>query len=269
MLFWLSLLIALGSIASSIIHLDQAASTYYDAVALFVVFGGTLAVAISTLPWESKSEIIYSFRALLKPPRTQWRSIIQDGISIVRQKGAPPSLQSLQCSGMARFIYQDGVELISLGFDPETIEVILSERIRQRTERRSRVANAIRGLSKYPPAFGLVGTVLTLVSLMRSIAGGATSAQAGLTMAIALVATLYGLLTANLFINPAGERILNRTLFEAKEGELALQAVLLASRGTPILQSQEFLNSFVPDDSRVNILQDAQYQTNRIRESAA
>jgi hypothetical protein len=84
-----------------------------------------------------------------------------------------------------------------------------------------------------------------------------------ITMAIALVATLYGLLTANLFINPAGERILNRTLFEAKEGELALQAVLLASRGTPILQSQEFLNSFVPDDSRVNILQDASYRSER------
>jgi chemotaxis protein MotA len=266
MLFWLSILVALGAVAGSIFHLDQAATTYYDSVAFFVVFGGTLAVTISTLPWENRTEIIYAFRSLMKAPRTQWRMIIEDGIQIIRLKGAPQSAGPLTAQGMARFIYLDGIELISLGFDPETIEVILSERIQQRTERRTKVANAIRGLSKYPPAFGLVGTVLTLVSLMRSIANGATSQQAGVTMAVALVATLYGLLTANLFINPAGERILNRAQFETKEGELALQAILLAARGTPLLQAQEFLNSFVPDNSRVNILNQA---TDRTARSAA
>ena len=254
MLFWLSIFVALGAVAGSIVHLNQAASTYYDAVALFVVFGGTLAVSISTLPWENRSEIVYALRSLLKAPRTQWSKIIEDGIQMVRLKGNSQASGLLSARGMARFVYLDGIELISLGFDPETIEVILTERIHQRTARRTKVANAIRGLSKYPPAFGLVGTVLTLVSLMRSIAGGATSQQAGVTMAVALVATLYGLLTANLFINPAGERILNRAQFETKEGELALQAVLLAARGTPLLQAQEFLNSFVPDESRVNVL---------------
>lgn len=263
MLFWLSIFVALGAVAGSIFHLNQAATTYYDAVALFVVFGGTLAVSISTLPWENRAEIIYALRSLMKAPRTQWKLIIEDGIQLVRTKGGPQASAFLSARGMAHFVFLDGIELISLGFDPETIEAILSERIHQRTERRTKVANAIRGLSKYPPAFGLVGTVLTLVSLMRSIAGGATSQQAGVTMAVALVATLYGLLTANLFINPAGERILNRAQFETKEGELALQAVLLAARGTPLLQAQEFLNSFVPDESRVNVLSNASEQGSR------
>ena len=254
MLFWISILIALGAVAGSIVHLNQAASTYYDAVAVFVVFGGTFSVAISTFPWEMRADIVHAFRSLMKAPRTQWRSIIEDGIQIVRAQGASQAAAMIQSRGLARFTYLDGLELMGLGFDAETIEVILSERIRQRTERRTRVANSIRGLSKYPPAFGLVGTVLTLVSLMRSIAGGATSQQAGVTMAVALVATLYGLLLANLFINPAGERVLNRATFEAKEGELALQAVLLAARGVPVLQAQEFLNSFVPDSNRINVL---------------
>jgi chemotaxis protein MotA len=253
-LFWLSLIIALGAVIGSIVHLDQEASTYYDAVALFVVFGGTFAVSISTFPWEMRSDVLAAVRALLKSPRTQWPLIIQDGITLVRLHASAQAMSALRSEGLARTTYNDGIELLGLGFEAEAIEVILSERIRQRTERQVRVANAIRSLAKYPPAFGLVGTVLTLVSLMRSIAGGATSQQAGLTMAVALVATLYGLLLANLFINPAGERVLNRAQFEAKEGELALQAVLLAAREIPLLQAQEFLNSFVPDHNRVSVL---------------
>ena len=102
MLFWLSLLIALGAVAGSIVHLNQPASTYYDAVALFVVFGGTLAVSISTFPWEMRSDIVHAFRSLLKAPRTQWGAIVQDGIALVRLHAAAQATSVLQARGMAR-----------------------------------------------------------------------------------------------------------------------------------------------------------------------
>jgi chemotaxis protein MotA len=148
----------------------------------------------------------------------------------------------------------DGVELIGLGFNEEKIEMILEERLFQWNERKTKVANAIRSLAKYPPAFGLVGTVLGLVSLMRAISDGASSSEAGFRMAVALVATLYGLLTANLVLNPAGENVLKSTSEERHAAELALQAVLLAAKGVNLLEAQEMLNSFVAPEERINIL---------------
>jgi chemotaxis protein MotA len=121
----------------------------------------------------------------------------------------------------------------------------------------ARVSGAIRSLAKYPPAFGLVGTVLGLVSLMRAISQGTNSSEAGLRMAVALVATLYGLLTANLFLNPAGERVSVHTAEEKKAAEIAMQAVLLAADSVSLLEAQEVLNSYVRPDQRVDVFGNA------------
>ncbi len=74
-------------------------------------------------------------------------------------------------------------------------------------------------------------------------------------MAIALVATLYGLLMANLLINPAGEAIEKIVNEEEKSGTLAIQSIMLIAQGSNLLQAQEVLNSYVSVDERVNILQ--------------
>jgi chemotaxis protein MotA len=163
----------------------------------------------------------------------------------------------------------DGTELIALGFDHSKIHSILSERIYQWGERKQRVANSIRSLAKYPPAFGLVGTVLGLVSLMRSISDGASSSEAGVRMAVALVATLYGLLTANLILNPAGENILKSVNEEKKAAEIALEAILMAAQGVNLLEAQEVLNSHVGPDDRINILGSAATSDDSAEGSAA
>lgn len=53
-----------------------------------------------------------------------------------------------------------------------------------------------------------MGTVLGLVNLMRGISAGLDAKDTGVQMAVALVATFYGLIFANLIVNPAGEAIL-------------------------------------------------------------
>lgn len=168
------------------------------------------------------------------------------------QSGIP--IQDFISPGLPGQVLKDGAELISLGLNGEKIQMILQERVHQATERKNRVANTLKSLAKYPPAFGLAGTVLGLVSLMRSVSAGATAKDTAVEMAIALVATMYGILTANLVVNPAGESVAKDAIEEMKEAEIAVQAVLLAVNRTSILESQEMLNSFVLPQDRVNVL---------------
>jgi chemotaxis protein MotA len=100
----------------------------------------------------------------------------------------------------------------------------------------------------------LVGTVLGLVSLMRALADSQGAQETGLRMAVALVATLYGLLLSNLVINPAGEQVSRLASEVKKDSGIALQGILLASERTSLLESQELLNCFVSPEFKVNFL---------------
>lgn len=76
-------------------------------------------------------------------------------------------------------------------------------------------------------------------------------------MAVALVATLYGLLLANLVLNPAGENVLKAANEERRSLELALEAVMLAAGSSSMLEAQEMLNARLAPAERIHALADA------------
>ena len=254
MYFIIGLTVSAFSIVWSIIHLRQSAVSYFDPVGFAVVIGGTLAVAIITLPWELTSEIADSLKSLFGIKRIDFKQLNRECLELLKRIESGNTAHVLKDKSITSRTLADGIELIELGFTTEKIENILDERVTFWLEHKKKVANSIRSLAKYPPAFGLVGTVLGLVSLMRAISEGASSTETGFRMAVALVATLYGLLIANLVLNPAGENILKAANEEKKSADIALETILLASEKVTLLESQEILNSKVSPRDRVNML---------------
>jgi len=254
MMYLLGIGVAVGSLIAAILHLNQTFVSYYDFVALVVVCGGTLAVAMITLPWELKGEIFRCTLELLRKAPIRRQRLVQDCLEVNSNilKGLYNKPEISQ--GVPYLILRDGVELIQLGLGAEKIEIILKERLYQATERARYVGNSIRGLSKYPPAFGLAGTVLGLVHLMRGVSDGMSPQETGVRMAIALVATFYGLLVANLVINPIGDAIFKNSYDDEKLGEIALQSIILAAERTNLLEAQELLNSYVTPRERVDVI---------------
>jgi chemotaxis protein MotA len=253
-LYPIALLIACFSLYISSVHLQQAISDYWDFVAFAMVLGGTIAVALMTLPWDSYRDMVAAAKRLFLNRQGDGGVLARECLGFVTRHVNGGSPTETGVDGLAGSVLRDGDELIALGFSRERVREILEERIFQTGERAQRVANAFRSLSKYPPAFGLVGTVLGLVNVMRAVSAGSDAADTGMRMAIALVATLYGLLMANLIINPAGESILKDSVVERKRAELALQAVMLAMERPSLLEAQEVLNSFVSVRDRVSVL---------------
>ena len=85
---------------------------------------------------------------------------------------------NLEGNSISKQILRDGEELISLGFSIDEIQTILQERLFFITEKERETAN-FSTVFKYPPAFGLVGTVLGLVNLMRAITEGLDPSETG------------------------------------------------------------------------------------------
>lgn len=250
-IFPIGIAIAAISFIVSIIHLNQSLLNYYDFVALFVVFGGTAAVGAVLIPWGLKRELLQGLMDLIKGQGISYRNVLSDCLKVVQDN---PTTYEKSTLNLHDQILKDGIELIQLNMDKAKILTILDERVSQHVKRRKKIANAIKSLAKYPPAFGLMGTVLGLVNVMRGVANGLDGKQTAMEMAIALVATMYGLLIANLVLNPAGELITKRIVEEESFGEIAISAIDLLADKTSLLESQELLNSYVPVEHRVNIL---------------
>ncbi len=251
-MFPVSILIASISIFLAIRHLGQSVTNYFDFVASMMVFGGTLAVAVTTFPWEYRKDLFAAFKWLFSKEERQFKPVMNHCLRILRE-----GYQAIPKMGLTRVtLYQrillDGHSMLDLSFTAEHFEFVLREKLFHSSKRGRRVANALRALAKYPPAFGLVGTVLGLVNIMRGLNNGLDAKQTALEMSVALVATFYGLLVSNLLINPAGELVLKKAQEEEELGEIALQSLLLLKNRTSYLEAQEILNSYIPEEQRLD-----------------
>lgn len=251
-LFPIAILIVVAAFSLSIHHLNQTAQDYFDLVALLFVVCGTFAVGLVSLPWQFKRELRQSFKKLFLGHKTSFKHCLKVSLAYIQA----PSLEASKLKN--DFLYQkvlkDGFELKSLNISAEKIEMILNERISSYVNRQKKISNALKGLAKYPPAFGLMGTVIGLVNVMTGVSTGSDAKTTALKMAIALVATMYGLVMANLFVNPAGELIHKYAQEDETLGLIAVEAVLLEMNRTSLLEAQEYLNSFAPEADQINVI---------------
>ena len=233
-------IVFLAALAGASMHLKQGGDSYYDAVALWIVFFGTIAVGLMTSPVFKWRMIVREIAFAFKDAGSLRQLAVSDALETLRGKES-----HLGSASLDHRLQRDGLELVKLGFSDKKIETILEQRAFNLLRDGNSIANWIRGLAKYPPAFGLIGTILGLINLMRGLSEGADPKQTGLSMAIALVATLYGLVTANLVVNPLGERL--KKNLEEKEilAQLAIETVLMKKKNINMLEAQEALNGFI------------------------
>ena len=253
MAFIIGISIAVISVLASLESLGHHYSEFIDEVAIFIVLGGTLAVSVVILPWQYAGQIFRSLLSLIIPKTTTTSGVVSLALEFAKSRYYGTDFKT-RLNGLSKQVLEDGQELLQLGFSKYDIENILSQRINFYTNRIYRIANAFKGVSKYPHAYRMMGTVFGLVELMKAITEGIDPSETGSRMAIALVATLYGITVANLLVGPIAETIAKSAEREEELATICLEAVLLAAEGATVLKSQELLNSFVSKRKRTSVL---------------
>lgn len=232
-------------------HLGQSVIEYWDFVAFFVVAFGTIAVLVISFPSASAKMLMNDFfyKLFVRSPSLK---ITAKKLWDITEKKEPISKPKF----IEQQLLNDGLELISLGFSKDKIQEILVNRFDQYAKKMNLLSNWLRRNAKYPPAFGLAGTVLGLIHLMRGIASGIGTQETGLRMAIALVATFYGLLISNLVLNPLGEWLVEEIKKDEVKAEMAIATVGLIIDGANQVEIQEVLNSYVDPTERIDQFRD-------------
>ncbi len=253
MAYSLGIILASICIVLSIKVLGLSPENFFDEVAAFIVIGGTIAVGIILMPWQHWKHLIGYVVGLIFPKIYNPKNVVRECMRYAEALQEGGSHQ-VKLKGLPRDVLNDGQELLNLGFGRDDIEEILQQRISYHVNRTEKIASGFRNLSKYPPAFGLMGTVFGLVELMRAITEGLDPSQTGSKMAIALVATLYGLVMANLIVSPIAESISKRAKQDTELAVICLEAVLMVSENQSLVKVQEFMNSHLASGQRIDYL---------------
>jgi chemotaxis protein MotA len=239
-MFYLSgLFISACVLALASYFLDQHPAQFLDSVAVVVVGGGTLAVIISTKP-PYPMKVIKNLLIMALKKESQRNSIIKKCTDYLTRKVLPTNPVTLD-----EQILVNGNDLLMLGFPRSEVEKILTLKTQVYADTSIGISQWVKSLAKYPPAFGLAGTVLGLIHLMRSLSESSSPAQTGTLMSIALLATLYGIVLSNFIISPLGERVKLVVDEEIVNSEIAIQTVLMAFDKTNLLVAQENLDQYL------------------------
>jgi chemotaxis protein MotA len=140
-----------------------------------------------------------------------------------------------------------GLTLAIDGTDPEEVRDILEAEVhavKAATKQMSKFYNSAGG---YAPTIGIVGTVMGLVHVLENLA---QPEELGHLIAGAFVATLWGVMSANVFFLPVGARIGRLGELEAAQMEIVIEGIASLQAGSNPRVVQQRLTSLLPADQR-------------------
>jgi chemotaxis protein MotA len=133
-----------------------------------------------------------------------------------------------------------GIEMAVDGTDPDELREILEAQITAAKQRGKASAKLFENMGGFAPTLGIIGTVLGLVHVLENLS---EPDKLGPLISGAFIATLWGVMSANVFWLPIANKIKRMTEVEAHHMELVLEGVLSVQAGSnPRIIEQKLLS---------------------------
>lgn len=143
--------------------------------------------------------------------------------------------------------FSKGVQLIVDGTDPKVIHEILEIEVEHHEEYGMLAAKVWEAAGGYAPTIGIIGAVLGLIHVMENLAD---PSKLGGGIAVAFVATVYGVGAANLFFLPFANKIKFKMKEESAARNVIVMGLIGLAQGENPRLLQEKLESFLPANKR-------------------
>jgi len=143
-----------------------------------------------------------------------------------------------------------GIQMAVDGTDPSLIEAILMSDLESIETRHSEGKALFDNIGKFAPAFGMIGTLVGLVIMLKNMSD---PSSIGPAMAIALLTTLYGAIAANVFALPLAEKLGRRSKEEMLLKMIVVKGVMAIQSGDNPRIVEQKLKTFLPMRARQQV----------------
>lgn len=196
--------------------------------AAFIVLGGTAGAVVLSFPIGVIKDAVLLLKDVLMPPKVDIEALINEivGFATKARKEGVIALEKESVNASDELL-RFGLEIVADGTDPTLVRQMLENQVEQLENKVMGAAKVYEAFGGYSPTLGIIGAVLGLIQVMQNLSD---PSKLGEGIAVAFVATIYGLMAANLYMLPFFNRIKNiyGGVFLAKnviiEGVLAIQA---------------------------------------------
>jgi chemotaxis protein MotA len=190
-----------------------------------IVIVGTVAALALSAPSGTLKRLVFNLIRLYRPIRnkdliTKTLHQLVENKNLKIQKDIHPLIDFAQ-------------DMWEQGLSKNLFEELLMQRLEELSIKSEEPVSTLKNLAKYPPALGMMGTVMGMVELFANL-NADNKDMVGANLALAMTATFYGLFLANLFITPLSDRLFVQHLGDVKLNEYVFNAIIYINRNEPL-----------------------------------
>lgn len=221
--------LAVGAIVGGHLLEQGSLSSLFQGAAALIVFGGTLGAVLLSHPRRDVAGAWRSLRDVFvddTPPASQ----VLDVIGRLAVKARRDGILSLEddLERLTDPFMRRGLRLAVDGTNPSTLRHMLEAENDAREEAEEGPARVYEAAGGYAPTVGILGAVLGLIHVMENLSD---PGKLGSGIAVAFVATVYGVGSANLIFLPIAAKLRGRALRRARRRDVILEGVLAIQEG--------------------------------------
>ena len=204
-------------------------STLINGPAALIVIGGTLGAVMLQSPMMVFLRAIRMLWWIIGTPKFDNEGFIEKIISwsnIARREGLL-GLENLEDAETDAFS-KKGLQLLIDGSESESIRTIMEVDINTREHFDIQAARVFESMGGYSPTIGIIGAVLGLIQVMGNLS---EPSKLGDGIAVAFVATIYGVALANLVFLPVANKLKSLVITEARFREMIVEGLVSIAEG--------------------------------------
>jgi len=223
------LILAFGGIIAGLLMEGGKIQDVAQVTSALIVLGGTIGAVMITTPLPvclgAAKKIAHIFFGKDESPGPVLEEII--GYATQARKDGIVSLES-QVTAIADPFLNKALSLAVDGIESAAIRDIMDLEIQIMEENIDAEAKVFESAGGYAPTIGIIGAVLGLIQVMKNLAN---IDEVGRGIAVAFVATIYGVASANIIFLPAAGKLKARGREAVQLRELMLEGVLSIANG--------------------------------------
>ncbi|NLX01978.1 MAG: flagellar motor protein [Syntrophomonadaceae bacterium] len=254
----IGLLIGLGGLVGGFLWEGGHVTMLLVKTAAVIVFGGTFGAVILSFTMDEIKTVPYFLKVVFTDRKIDYLTVL-DSLVETADKARREGLLSLesQLGEIDNPFLARGLQLVIDGTDPELTRNMLEMEI-EAYENKEKVGHDIfMSAGGFAPTMGIIGTVMGLVHVLSNIT---EPDKLGGAIAVAFLATLYGVASANVLWIPFATKIKGKSAKDVLLMELVLEGILSIQAGENPRVIREKLMTFLPPQTREAAVEQQQAQ---------
>lgn len=214
-----------------------------------IVVGGTLAVAFMSYQANYVIEALKGIGSMFMKADVTHENLHHDMINIldwariVRIKGLRGLESEVEDTGIKDPFVRYGLDMVVSNYTPEEVRSMMETAADAYFERDTTAARVLMSMASHAPAFGMVGTLVGMVVMLGNFRGDISGIGTG--MAVSLLSTLYGVVTARMVYMPPAAKIFQKQEDLRFRNYLITEGMVLLVDNRSHHYVQDRLNSFL------------------------